>query len=261
VPYSRRRAAQKCLVAELPLRVGNVLFELLLLLLETLAQRFHLNLGHMEHQVEQRCRAHGQPARRSAILVELQLHIGQLLNGFGVSTADLERISARIESAFERELRIELHLGAQRARQGDDILQNLDLALRHEIGICGAVLRICRQRDRHWPVRMSLRQPLPQFLGKERHGRMQQPQRRFEGCQQIAPAGVNSGILPEPQLLQLQVPVAEFVPEEMPQHLSGFVITILLDGAIRSFSGAVETAENPAVLHRNFEIAARLRTI
>ena len=61
---------------------------------------------------------------------------------------------------------------------------------------------------------------------------MQQPQRAFEGGQQIAPVVIQSRTFDEAELLQLDVPVAEFVPEEMPDALGRFVITVLLDGAV-----------------------------
>ena len=65
---------------------------------------------------------------------------------------------------------------------------------------------------------MALCQPLPQLFGQERHGRMQQPQRRFKRRQQVAPFRIDTRVFAESQLLQLQVPVTKLVPEEVPQH-------------------------------------------
>ena len=65
--------------------------------------------------------------------------------------------------------------------------------------------------------------------------------------------GVQAGVLLEAQLLQLQVPVAELVPEEVPQRLRGFVKAVLLDGAVHLLGAAVQAAEDPAVLERNVE--------
>jgi hypothetical protein len=46
-----------------------------------------------------------------------------------------------------------------------------------------------------------------------------------------------TGVFLEAELLQLHVPIAELVPEKVPQQLRGFVIAVLLDGAIHLFGG------------------------
>ena len=64
----------------------------------------------------------------------------------------------------------------------------LDFALGFGVGQLRRVLRIRRQRDRLRAGSRGRSQALPEFLGEERHGGMQQPQRGFEGRQHVAPA-------------------------------------------------------------------------
>ncbi len=88
---------------------------------------------------------------------------------------------------------------------------------------------------------------LPKLLGKERHHRMQQPQRGFKHGQDIGPVVIAAGVLRKLELLQLDVPIAEFAPEELPDGLCGFVIAVGCDGAVDLFGTGVEAAEDPAV--------------
>ena len=61
---------------------------------------------------------------------------------------------------------------------------------------------------------------------------MQQPQHHLVDGQQIAPVRVQAGVVFEAKLLQFEIPVAELMPDEVPQRLRGFVKAIGLDGAI-----------------------------
>ena len=108
-------------------------------------------------------------------------------------------------------------------------------------------------------VARSVGQPLPELFGEERHGGMEQAQRGLERGQSVAPVGVEAGVFLEAELLQLDVPVAELVPEEMPEHLRGFVVAVLLDGAIHLLGAAVQAAEDPAVFDRHLERVGRAR--
>src|SRR5262245_55109936 len=90
---------------------------------------------------------------------------------------------------------------------------------------------------------------------------MQHAQSCFEGRQRIAPMRIQAGVFLESQLLELDVPVAEFMPEEAPQDLCGFVETILRYSGVSLFGAGVQPAENPAVLKRDrhrFRIGLRL---
>jgi hypothetical protein len=82
---------------------------------------------------------------------------------------------------------------------------------------------------------------------------MQQAQSHLKGGQHVAPVGVQAGVFLEAGLLQLQVPIAEFVPEEMPEQLRGFVVAILLDGAVHLFGAGIQAAEDPAVFDGDFD--------
>jgi hypothetical protein len=119
-----------------------------------------------------------------------------------------------------------------RARHGDDFLQDADFALGGMVGGFAAILRVGRQGDGSGARSRPASRPLPQLFGEERHGGMQQAQHVLESRQDIAPSGGEAGVFLEAQLLQLHVPIAEFVPDELPEHLRGFVIAIGLDGAV-----------------------------
>src|SRR4051794_26530742 len=77
---------------------------------------------------------------------------------------------------------------------------------------------------------------------------MEQSERAFEGGEQIAPSGSEPRVLLEAQLLQLDVPVAELMPDEVPEQLGGLMVAIGFDGAVDLLGAVVEAAENPAVL-------------
>jgi len=52
---------------------------------------------------------------------------------------------------------------------------------------------------------------------------MQQAQVRPEDVQQVTPVAGEAGLFRKPQLLDFEIPIAEIVPEEMPQRFAGFV--------------------------------------
>ena len=72
---------------------------------------------------------------------------------------------------------------------------------------------------------------------------------------------VKTRILTEAQLLDLNIPVAELIPEKLPQGLRDLMKAVLLAGAIYDFGAAVEAAENPSVLDRHFTIRQRFRFV
>src|SRR5450759_5573989 len=81
---------------------------------------------------------------------------------------------------------------------------------------------------------------LPELFGKERHGWMQQAQGGLEGGDGVTPSGAA-------HLFQLEIPIAEFVPEELPELLGELVIAVLFDGAVGDGGGCVEARDDPAV--------------
>ena len=87
---------------------------------------------------------------------------------------------------------------------------------------------------------LGLVEPLPELFGEEGHGGMQQAQGGLEGGDGVAPSG-------GAHLLQFEVPIAEFVPEEIPELLGEFVIAVLFDGAVGGLGGGVEARDDPAV--------------
>ncbi len=92
--------------------------------------------------------------------------------------------------------------------------------------------------DFGWPSGMV--EALPELFGEEGHGGMEQAQGGFEGGGGVAPSG-------GAHLFQFEIPVAEFVPEELPELLGEFVVAVLLDGAVGGFGGGVEARDDPAV--------------
>src|SRR5439155_826228 len=115
-------------------------------------------------------------------------------------------------------------LGEVRLRQL--ALQELDALGR----LADLLLELCvrltvflrRTRVRREHDRLALvRQPLPDLLSDERHERMQEPQGRLEHANQgRLRARTLAGVLGviEGQLRDLQIPVAELVPQELVQH-------------------------------------------
>ena len=138
------RLAQEDFVGELALRVGDVLFELLALLL--LARRVFLRLGDIEHQIEFDGGANDVGFGRR-LGFHLEGHPGDLLDRFGVALGDGERRRAAVERAVELLLGIELGLGAEGARQGDDFLDDGDFLFGLGVGQFRAVLRVGGEGD------------------------------------------------------------------------------------------------------------------
>ena len=232
----RRRLAEEDFVGKLALRVGDVLFELLALLL--LARRIFGHLGDIEHEIELDGGADDVGFGRG-LGFELERDAGDLLDGLGVALRDGERRGAAVERALELLLGIELRLGAQGARQGDDFLDDGDFLFGLGVGEFRAVLRVWREGD-GLRIAFGAVEALPQLFGEEGHGGMEQAQGGFEGGDGVAPSG-------GADLLQFEVPIAEFVPEELPELLGDLVIAVLLDGAVGGFGGGVEARDDPAV--------------
>src|SRR5580704_13107562 len=83
---------------------------------------------------------------------------------------------------------------------------------------------------------------------------MEQAQRHLKGAQRIAPVGVQTRALAEAELLQLDIPIAKFMPEELPQDLRRFMKTVLLDSCVGLLGAGVQTAEDPTILERDFQV-------
>ena len=74
---------------------------------------------------------------------QCEADVSQLLHGFGMAPDDFQqRVVRGKERPGQPLLRIELVLGAQRARHGDDFLQNSDFPLGGEVGGLAAILRV-----------------------------------------------------------------------------------------------------------------------
>src|ERR1035441_4022357 len=69
---------------------------------------------------------------------------------------------------------------------------------------------------------------------------MQQAPRGLEGGQRVTPSG-------GAHFFQLEIPIAELVPEKLPEFLGELVIAVLFDGAVGGFGGGVEARGDPAV--------------
>ncbi len=93
---------------------------------------------------------------------------------------DGERRGAAVERAGELLLRVELRLGAQGARQGDDLLDDGDFLLGFGVGELGAVLRVWGERDGFGIAFLAV-EALPELFGEEGHGGVEQAQGGFEG--------------------------------------------------------------------------------
>src|ERR1039458_10445092 len=92
-----------------------------------------------------------------------------------------------------------------------DALKQVDFLFGLGVGEFGAVLRVGGERD-GFRVSLGEVEALPEFLGEERHGGMQEAQGGLEGGGGVGPAG-------GAHLFQLEIPIAEFVPEELPELL------------------------------------------
>src|SRR5690348_11087073 len=91
------------------------------------------------------------------------------------------------------------------------------------------VLRVAGHRNGNGAGFAAGRKALPELFSEEGHGRVEQAKGSLESRQRVAPAGIEAGTFLEAELFQLEVPVAELVPEEVPEHLGGFVIPVGVD--------------------------------
>src|SRR5580704_7103668 len=95
---------------------------------------------------------------------------------------------------------------------------------------------------------------MPQFLRYERQYRMLQAEIGTENSQQIPPVICKAGPRSQTQFLDFEIPIAEIVPEKLPQLLGHFVISVLSELAVGKFGRAAEPAENPAIF-QSFKLA------
>ena len=102
---------------------------------------------------------------------------------------------------------------------------------------------------------------LPDLFGDERHQRMQHAQRAFEHLEQRAAGATPCGGIRvsglQHGLRQLQVPVAEFVPDEFVHRLRGEVEAIGRETGTHAGHGGAEAAADPAVRDGVLARAAR----
>src|SRR5690348_8174882 len=93
---------------------------------------------------------------------------------------------------------------------------------------------------------------MPELFRKKRHYRMEQPQCRFEACEEVFPCNAGS---PGVRTLQvgldpLDVPVAEVAPEKLIDFLRCFVESVVFQRLIDRFDGFIEAREEPLVCNR-----------
>ncbi len=80
-----------------------------------------------------------------------------------------------------------------------------------------------------------LAEAVPELFGEERHQRVEQTQGSFEGSQDVLPGSAD--------LLELDVPVAEIVVDEVPDDLRGFVIAERSDGVVHLARALIQAAK------------------
>ena len=90
--------------------------------------RLFLRFGHFEHQVDLGGGSH-HGRFGSGFRLVFELHVGHFLDGAGVALRHVQRVRAGVHRARKLLLGVELALRAQRARHGDDLLQDADFAL------------------------------------------------------------------------------------------------------------------------------------
>ena len=109
----------------------------------------------------------------------------------------------------------EVQLGARRSNRQNYRLQPFGVGF--GIGVARRRRRPCRLCEEFGVDLQRRLQSLPDFLGDERHERMQQPQHRIQDFgQRPACRGANRrvGVVGQRRLGQLQIPIAELVPDE-----------------------------------------------
>src|SRR5947209_7684733 len=77
---------------------------------------------------------------------------------------------------------------------------------------------------------------------------MKQAQTGFVNSKDRLPVGVDTGGLPETQFFDLQIPVAEVMPDEVPERLRGFVVAVRFQSTADYFASVFEAVKNPDVL-------------
>src|SRR4051794_30773871 len=107
IDHLGRGLRKKRLVAKLPLRVGDVLLELVDFLFDALSLGVLLAFGHLEDKVEFGVRPDGGRLGRDLAL-ELQLDVGQTLNGGDVALDDLDGRGAAVDGPGELLFGVEL---------------------------------------------------------------------------------------------------------------------------------------------------------
>ena len=89
---------------------------------------------------------------------------------------------------------------------------------------------------------------MPEFFGDERHERRQQAQRALEDADQVAAGcAAVARCRIEARLDQFEVPVAELAPEEVVDHMRGFVEAIGCERVVHLLRDTIEAREDPAV--------------
>src|SRR5579863_47883 len=81
---------------------------------------------------------------------------------------------------------------------------------------------------------------------------MQQPQRGLKKTHQVfaSPPRFGPSLRSQSRLNQLEIPVAEFSPEEIVDTIRCLIKTISLERLVHILRGAIEARKNPAVLER-----------
>src|SRR5689334_10580132 len=91
--------------------------------------------------------------------------------------------------------------------------------------------------------------PLPEFFCEERHKRMQQAEQSFVNGKRRGPVFVLAGGFAKLQLFDFEVPVAEIVPGEMPEFVSCFVVSMLLECSVNESCDSVQPRIHPTVFN------------
>src|ERR1019366_1246161 len=227
-----RGFAEEDVVGELPLRVCDVLQQLVAFFFETFPLGLKLAMRDIDHETEIRCPANGTGLRYFA---DCQVHPRQFLHD-----AEIDR--AR-NTAFERHFRIEIEIGTQTTKGGDDALQQTDFGFGRGVITRRIELRIGTERNRR--AVCIPHAAMPQLFGKERHERVEQAEGFVEDAEDAAPVAGN--------FLELDVPVAEIVVDEVPDGLRSRVVAVIRDGLIHLARALVEARPDPAV----FEVGGR----
>src|SRR6185437_7931195 len=101
------------------------------------------------------------------------------------------------------------------------------------------------QRFLRW---LAIVNRVPDFVGDERHDRMQQAQRCLEQCDEVGARTLLADTVVEPRLDQFDIPVAELTPEEIVNRVRCLIETICRQRFVYCTCNAVEARKNPAVL-------------